>query len=224
MHEARVLAAAVHWKRIVTLSFTAALLTSSAALADTPGVPDVALPSSITLVGHVSGSPDAGGRFEILVRDHALQPIAGSIVVLDFGNVADLHLSTAVVQPGSIVDCPTRTIRSVTDANGRASFTIVGAALVGQPQCLAATCPGKVRVYTDGIYVGEIDVSAFDLDGVGGVSGADLAAWLGDFGSALDPRRSDYDGNGNLGGADLSLWLTRFGSELSQQSGGTYCP
>lgn len=211
---------------VPALALAAVVSATGITRADLPAPGEMTVPAHITLVGHVSGSPDAAGTFEVIVRSFPNTPVPSSMVLVDFSNAPDIRLSSDVAGPGAVVDCPTRTVRAITDVNGRVVFTIVGGSGAGAAQCLpeGSSCTGKVRIYADGMWIGEAPVSAFDLDGTAGVSGGDLSVWLADFATGLHPLRSDYDGSAFVGGGDLSLWLARFGSGGSQQSGGTYCP
>lgn len=181
------------------------------------------IPARIAVVGHQSGQPDAGGHFEVVVRDFG-DPLQNVMVMVDFSRLPDIRMSGDVLVPGAGLFCSEQRIAAITNAAGIARFSIVGAG-IGPPQCFGSSgCSGRVQIYADGVLLGEPRVSAFDLDGASGVGGADLSLWLQDFGSSLDPLRSDYDGNGGVDGADLSLWLARFGAGGSPQSAGVYCP
>lgn len=203
------------------------ILGSSASIvsADSPIPNPSTVPAHITLVGHRSGTPDAGGVFSVIVRGFDNLPVPGSRVMVDFTSVPDVRLSGDVASPGATVVCLTGTVEGWTDATGTVSFTIVGAAAPGAAQCFetGSPCDGRARVYADGVWIGAPRVSAFDLDGASGVGGGDLSLWLADFGASTNPLRSDHDGDGLVGGADLSLWLARFGSGDSDQSGALYC-
>ena len=72
--------------------------------------------------------------------------------------------------------------------------------------------------------IGSPSISAFDLDGGGGVGANDLSIWLTDFGSGNAYGRSDYDCSGDVGANDLSSWLTVFGSAGSAESCAGVCP
>ena len=201
-----------------------ALVLSLGAHAALAGVPDPkvcsTIPGHINLVGASPSGIDPRGEFEIVIKDPACSRLPGSIVVVEFLPAGDLRLAAGPVDPGAIVDCPTRTIRRVTDTNGIARFQIVGGSTSGAPSGFAP----NVRIFADGYYLGTIKAGLFDLDGSGGVGGADLAMWIDDFGSSSNPNRSDYDGSDFVGGADLAMWLDVFGASGSTQSGTGYCP
>ena len=67
-------------------------------------------------------------------------------------------------------------------------------------------------------------VSAYDLDGSGGVGANDPSAWLGDFGDGRPFGRSDYDCSQSIGANDLSLWLAAFASGTMGESCVSHCP
>jgi hypothetical protein len=74
------------------------------------------------------------------------------------------------------------------------------------------------------LLLGTVRVSAFDYNGTGGVSLADLGAWTADLFSGSNPQRADYDGNGVVTIADLSIWSSAFFGGNEPQSAGTLCP
>jgi len=53
-------------------------------------------------------------------------------------------------------------------------------------------------------------VTAFDLDGDGGLNASDLSRWLGEFASGVPYLRGDYSGDSTLDARDLSVLLTVF--------------
>ena len=212
--------------RLIVAAFAAIALPASVAGADVPSAANCSAPSLVRVVGHVGGVPDASGTFQVTVRGIAGNPIPGSTVVVSFQDAPDIRLSTAFSGPSHIVDCETNTVRGVSNGEGLISFTIVGAARPGPPQCLAdgSPCTGRMSIYADGVLISNGPATAFDLDGNGGVGGPDLSIWLQDFGTGQHPVRADYDGSGQVGGPDLSLWLSSFGSGASSQSGSGLCP
>jgi hypothetical protein len=208
--------------RDVALAALATVIAASAHAGE-PWLGQITAPTHLALVGHRAGIPDAHGTIEILYKDISGNPIEGALVRLSFNNVTDLQLCGDVVAPGAIVDCPSRSVRTTTNINGKALFTIVGRATGAEPECLGTAPFCQARLYVDGFYIRDLRVAAFDLNGVDGVGAADLAIWLRDFGSSLEPVRSDYNGDGFVGVADLALWLQLFGDEGSREGGTTYC-
>ena len=188
------------------------------------GVPSPAnstAPSLITLMGRSAGVVSPLGAFDVVVRDLANNPVGGARVIVDLGLCADLHLCADPQEPGTTVDCVNRRASRLTDATGRAHFTLLG----GSIGMSTAWLPHHMgRIFWEGQLIAAPTVAAYDLDGANGVGANDLSVWLDDFGSALDIGRSDYDGSGVVGVNDLSLWLTVFGSATSLESCASTCP
>lgn len=206
---------------VLVLSFVA----TTDARACVPSIANSETPALILLVGHAAGTPDPLGEFVVVVRDCANYPVANATVLIDFSQDPDARLASGVGTPGMTVDCVNRVVRQTTDANGRATFRIVGAASGLVPSCYeAGACAGRVDLYADGVRLRQPRVASFDFDGSGGVAGADLALWLDDFAGGLNPARADYDGDGAVGGADLAAWLEAYGAGGSGQSGPIPCP
>lgn len=202
------------------LGALAAAVAAPDALAKLPSPANSTVPAHINLVGASATGIDPCGEYDVVVRDLANDLQAGTIVVLDFSRATDVRLATDPVEPGAFRDCPTRTIRAYTDMSGVARFRVVGASTGAAPSTFAP----EVDVYADGVFLGTIRASTFDLDGQNGVGGADNSIWLGDFGAGGNAARSDYDGDGVVGGADLAIWLGAFGGSASLESGAGYCP
>jgi hypothetical protein len=203
-------------RRIVMFAVTLAVLASSAqsARADLPPVSNSTIPSFIHLVGaDPSGRPDAAGAFTVVVRDLANNPVVGSQVVVSFNDATDVALCGV---QGAGVTLSSYGAGGVTGTNGAVTMTLLGHGIPG-----AAPSPlHAVKIYADGVLLGFVPCSAFDLNGAGGVSGADLSLWLADFFSGANAARGDYDGNGHVGASDLSVWLGSFTRGTSTQS----CP
>lgn len=196
---------------IVVTLVTLWMLTTPAlpALANTPGTNNSTFPEVLNAIGsNGGGTADPLGAYEVVVRDLANNPIANSYVTLDFTSCSDLRLCSDALDPDAIVSCANRTVSKVTDANGRATFRILGYSPV------APTTPGptstSLRVYADGVLLGFARVAIYDLTGGAGTAPSDLAAWLDEFFYGAAVSRADYDGNGILGPSDLSKWLGLF--------------
>ncbi len=181
-------------------------------------------PTSVSLVGMQSGVADsADGAFEVVVRDIANNPLAGSQVVLDLSGAPDLRLCA---DQGGNVSCTARSVSRLTDGRGVVRFALTGSGRDGVP----ASGRGTVLLSADGMVFssmagdGGLIVSAYDLDGSGGVGGNDLSLWIGDFASTTYAQRGDYNGDGHVGGDDLSLLLEVWGAGRSNQSCATVCP
>jgi hypothetical protein len=207
--------------RKATLLTAAGLLAASAAMAGVPSPTNSTTPLCITLVGSLAGVPDAAGQFNIVVRDLANNPLNGASVVIDLSNCLDIAICDNQLDAAATVNCGAKTTRKFTNALGQVSFIVLGGSNGGGN---ASSLLGAGRIYANGTQIQAPTVSAFDLDGAGGVGANDLSAWLGDFGSGQPYGRSDYDCSGNIGANDLSLWLGQFGAGTSASSCAVACP
>ena len=208
--------------RKATLLTAAGLLVASAAMAAVPSAANSTTPSCITLVGSLSGVPDAAaGQFTIVVRDLANNPLNGASVVIDLSNCLDLSICSDQLDANALVNCGAKTTRKFTNALGQVTFTVLGGSNGGGN---ASTLLGGGRIFANGTLIQSPTVSAFDLDGAGGVGANDLSAWFGDFGTGNNYGRSDYDCSGSIGANDLSLWFGEFGTGASASSCAVACP
>ena len=172
--------------------------------------------------GATATTPAAGfGQFTVIVRDLANNPCAGAVIVIDLSGTLDLHFCADQMDPAATVDCARQRVSKVTGADGSAQFTLLGGSNGGGN---ASTLLNGGKIFADGTQIQSPTVSAYDLDGSGGVGANDLSAWLGDFGSGNPYGRSDYDCSGNIGANDLSLWLNAFASGAMATSCGASCP
>ena len=179
-------------------------------------------PECISLVGSTGSAPAAAtGQFEVVIRDLANNPIAGATVVIDLSGALDLEFCADQMDPAATVDCAHKTVSKVTAADGSVSFTLLGGSNGGGN---ASTLLRGGRMYANGTLIQTPTVSAYDLDGSGGVGANDLSAWLGDFGSGNPYGRCDYDCSGGVGANDLSLWLNAFASGRMTASCASSCP
>ena len=211
--------------RKATLLTAAGLLAASAAMAGVPSPANSTTPLCISLVGSLSGAPDAAGSFNIVVRDLANNPLNGASVVIDLSGCGDLSICSDQLDANALVNCGAKTTRKFTDGPGptlgQVTFIVLGGSNGGGN---ASTLLGGGRIYANGTLIQSPTVSAFDLDDAGGVGANDLSAWLGDFGSGSAFGRSDYDCSGSIGANDLSLWLGSFGAGTSASSCAVSCP
>ena len=207
--------------RKATLLTAAGLLAASAAMAGVPSPANSTTPLCISLVGSLAGAPDAAGSFNIVVRDLANNPLNGASVVIDLSGCGDLSICDDQLDANALVNCGAKTTRKFTNALGQVSFIVLGGSNGGGN---ATSLLGAGRIYANGTQIQAPTVSAFDLDGAGGVGANDLSAWLTDFGSGSNFGRSDYDCSNNIGANDLSLWLTEFGNGTSASSCAIACP
>jgi len=205
-----------------TLLLVIGAVIPSIALASPPVGPNSTFPACISLVGSTQGvAATAIGQFHVVVRDIANNPISGVVVTIDLSQCTDIHLCGDQLDPGLTMNCGFRQASRVTDASGSAPFTLLGGSN-GAGNATGYALSGRVLV--GGTLLGNMTVSAYDLDGSGGVGANDLSAWLGDFGSGLPYGRSDYDCSGGIGANDLSLWLDAWGSSTMSESCTYNCP
>jgi hypothetical protein len=78
-------------------------------------------------------------------------------------------------------------------------------------------------VYADGVILGSLSVSVYDLDGTGGVNALDLSIALDDMHSGQYRARSDFDSNGVIDARDLSRLYGVILSRGSTASGAANC-
>lgn len=208
-----------------SLACAVLLLLALPAAADTAKLPSMwnsTIPCGLSLVGCTGAAADPAGRFTLVIRDLANNPIAYSLIVVDFSECCDdIRLSDLQLCPGVSLDAATRTVRAFTGNDGSVTFCIMGAA--------RGMAPGSGRgakIYADGVLLTPdypdvphlpLSVSAFDLDGAAGggamgVGPSDLAVLLGDVFTGYRAR-SDFDAadagcTAALTPADLSRWLT----------------
>jgi hypothetical protein len=188
--------------------------------ATTPSPGNSIAPACITLVGSDGTHASALGTFTVIHRDLANNPIAGAQIVVDLSNVPDLLLCGQQVAPGVFMDCPNGRAMAITDANGVATFTLLGGSIGGT----GITLQNGGRIHADGVLIKTPSVSAYDLDGQGGVGANDISLWLSDFATGQPFGRSDYDCSGSVGANDISFMLTAFGSSTQTISCASSCP
>jgi hypothetical protein len=208
-------------RRLVTLAIAVLACTLSPALANAlPPFWNSTVPPCISLVGSNGAVASAKGTFDVVVRDLANNPMPGIHVTVNLSQAPDLHLCAQQLAPGVVMDCPNNSATVITDAAGRARFTLLGG---GNP-AVPFSGLNNGRVFADGVLIASPTVSAFDLDGVSGVGANDFSLWFGDFVAGGAPGRSDFDCSGSVGANDLSLWLNEFGSGASTASCAAACP
>ncbi len=179
------------------------------------------MPGHLFVTGRFLSQPDTtNGAFTVVVRNWYNDPVPNSLVVLDFSTALEVRLASSSLVAGTTVNCSHRTVRRVTDSQGIATFTILGAGL--GPSTFPSVPTASVSA--DGVAFGTVRVSVLDLDGANGVGANDLAIWLDDFGAANPSLRGDHDGSGDLGANDLSIWLTAAGTGTSAHSATPACP
>lgn len=207
--------------RKATLLTVAGLVAASASFAGVPSPANSSVPACVPLVGSSLGVVDPAGLITITVRDLANNPLSGASVVIDASGASDIAICADQLDAAALVNCAAKTTRKFTDALGQVTFTVLGGSN-GAGNASSLTNAGKI--YANGVLLGSPTLTAYDLDGAGGVGANDLSAWLADFGTLNPYGRSDYDCSGAVGANDLSVWLSLFGNLASGESCVTACP
>ncbi len=212
----------MYWPRCCTLVITVVLVCFAAVAvparspAGVCSAPNCTVPLGIRLVGTTAGVADPAGTFSVTVRDYGNNLIPNDEVIVDLSScLSHVQLGTTQPYPGTFVDCPSHTVRALTNASGVARFDIVGR---GIPNFAAFSSRATIRELY-GCVLGQVPVVVFDLDGFGGVGANDLAVWTGYFLGSVHPLVADYDLNGALGANDLAVW-----SGVFLQAGSTVSP
>ena len=187
-----------------------------------PWPPYCTLPARVTLVGLCADGPDAAlGEFVVLVRDNRNQGLANSAVFCELPEDSDFRFAASQPDPLVIVQCGDRGLYKFTDAAGAVRITLLGG---GRSPLGPPAAADRMTVYADGVPLGSVPVTCYDLDGRQGVDGADLSCWAHDFHAGTHPDRSDFDGDGRVTLADLSRWAAVYFAGTSAQSPPEYCP
>lgn len=198
-----------------------ASLVAAPAAAQVPSPANSTAPGAIQLVGRTAGIADTSGRFLVVYRDLANNPIVGAPVVVDFAAAPDFDLCAEGGLPGNVVNLASRTVTAITDAQGRAFFVIVG-----HSHGAAQSLRGTVKLFADGVLLTNTTTGAgficasSDLDGQAGCGANDISMLLNDIGTGQPWQRSDFDGTGTLGANDIAVLLARIGGADSVES----CP
>ena len=210
--------------RKATLLSVCGLLVAGAAFAAVPSPNNSSVPNLIHLVGVNSAQTvvDPVGNYTVVVRDLANNPVQNSSVVVDFSlcGTFDTNINTGQIHPGVTVDCPTKTVRGLTDATGTFTFRVRGAA--HNTGATAGNSTPCGRVYADGVLMkattgvggatnlgtNGIIVSTYNQNGAlvpfDGFTPLDFSIFATDFFSPNYYTRSDYNGDGIKSPLDLS--------------------
>jgi len=226
------------------LLFAPALLFSSATAthAQILGPADPAhstVPAFIRVVGSRQGTPDPSGVFTITVRDFLNNPIAGSLVRLEFQpNCTDTRICAAQAN-GVSIDCPNGAVEATTSSlpAGQVTLIIQGSADNHGPmpvQGWPGASSGCIRVFAGGIQIATATAVVYDVNGTSnlpgnpGVNGADYSfvwASIGAVGGGGPYRgRVDYSTDGFVNGADLSFFNIFFLNNASGENCLAHCP
>ena len=194
-------------------------------------------PAFIRLVGHDgNGIVDPAGRFTVVIRDLANNPIANTVVRVEL-NGSDLRMSSTPALPWLHVDCATRSVWGLTDTQGRLEFAILGyahnpfgagtGAAAGGARILEYP-PGVPCCGPGGINLINSTVTAADHDG-DGLDVLDVARFFGDLGTGTYFGRSDHNQGGTVDVVDFAILLMYLGTGRStvgmqDLSGEGVCP
>jgi len=153
-----------------TLLLAMGVLVASAAMAGVPNAANSPLPAAtagIFITGNAAGTDPQSTT--ITVRDAANNTVANSVVVINFTNCND-YVQLANNQAG--VNCGARSVSATTNGSGVAVFHISG---VGRDGSTAPTGQFCASVTADGVPLGTMIASAFDVNAAGGVNSGDLS-------------------------------------------------
>lgn len=208
--------------RRASLLCAVGLLAASAAMAGVPNSAQSTQPLGISLVGTAAGvaDPAAQGAATYTIRDAALNPVANSVVTMNFTACTDVRLCSLSQPAGMTVNCAAKTVSGTTNASGVVTFRIVGGGLTSGA---AVTAP-CITVTADGVPMTTIRASAFDVNGGTGVTGADVTLTKFDANNAPTRTRTDFNKSGGVTGADVTLVKFIANAGGSTASCGTYCP
>lgn len=224
----------------------AGILVASAALANVPDPAHSTFSSNyIAVEGSTSGQPDncsdgRCGNWTVTVKDFANNVIAGSTVVIDFSGCPDIQVSCDQLNGVTgQTDLAGKKVSGTTNASGQFVFKVQGASNATAPgaNTAAGTNAGVpcAQVYADGVALGSLIVSAYDVNGLGSPSGAVNAADVSLVsaeaikiaGGGTARARDDYNFTNSVNSGDVSI----SSSMAIQQAGGTgskvtspYCP
>lgn len=181
------------------------------------------MPTAISLVGSSTSGADPAGSFSVVARDLAGNPHNSVDIEIDFSQCPDFVLCTDQLDPAMTLDCAAHAVHKSTGFTntGSVTFSILGGS---RSAALPSTEVAHARIFGDGVLLGRPVVSAFDLDGAGGVGIDDLSVWLSDFGTTREIGRSDFDHDGHVSINDLSVWISVFGAGRSADGCATACP
>jgi hypothetical protein len=196
------------------------MLVAAVAMAGVPSAVTSTSPAFIRVVGSAGVVPDSiAGKFTVIVRDVATNPINASSVVVDFSGCIDIKIASNQLNANYTTNCANKTVAAYTNTAGTVAFTLIGNSWTAGTYT-ALSC---AKIYADGVLLSSPTVAAFDLDGASGVTTADLSVWLADNGTHIYRGRSDYDANSLVNTADLSVWLAENGTHRSSVTNAT-CP
>ncbi|HEY2954450.1 MAG TPA: hypothetical protein VGK89_04295 [Candidatus Eisenbacteria bacterium] len=156
---------------------------------------------------------DPVGQFCVTVRDFNNVPIENSSVILDFTD-CDVQLCNNPTLDGSVVDCPSATVRKLSDASGVACFKVRGKTKAGLG--CGGAAKNCLKIFADSQLLCTGDAPTFDLvgqpAGQEGLNPSDLSEFLKQLLlCATNPPRANYACNNQVvDPSDLSAFLKVF--------------
>jgi hypothetical protein len=156
------------------------------------GVPS---PANSTIPACLATTPGGNIVSTIIVRDIANNPVANSLVVIDYSLCAGFAPCTQDGPgDGYIVDTINKMIRMPSGLNGQAPFSLRA----------GGGCSGNgIRIFADGVLLGSIHAASADQDGDLAVGAADIAAVHAKIGTA--DLSGDIDCNGAVDATDEGI-------------------
>jgi hypothetical protein len=219
----------ITWTPKAALLSALGLVVATAAMAGVPNATNSSLGGThLTLTGYqlsggVATPQPLSGGFEaqsITVRDAANNPVANSVVVLNFtGCTGGVGPKLSTNQPlGMTLNAGAKTISAATNASGVVVFKICGASNNTVPN--GSEPLNCVSVSADGVPLGTFSCATFDENGDGDINGSDTGLFANDrFG--IYRNRSDYNKDNVVTGPDTSLFANaRFGPYGGHPLGG----
>jgi len=216
----------VRWTILAGAMYAIMIASTAGAQAPVPSPSQSSIGAHILLEGSAPGAAPFDdctdgrcGNLTVIVRDARHAPIANSTVEINFGGCSDIAIASDQLFGASGQSYPAfKVVRGVTGPDGSFTFRIRGAATAAFTVS-NTTSPGTnvgvtcATVCADGVTLGDLLVSAYDMDGHGSpqhaVNGADVALVASEVmkialgGQARE--RDDYNGLGGVTGADASL-------------------
>ena len=166
-----------------------------------PAAAAVPSPVNSTVPSCLTACPLGDISFDVIVRDLANNPVAGSVVVLDFSSCPGAFICTVPGSPPDpyTVNLAARTLTLATDAAGLAHF----------PLRMGGGCAANtVRVFADGVQLGVRALASPDQDGDGLTSNLltnDATLFFAKMGTS-DPT-ADFDCDGDVDLDDQNIFF-----------------
>jgi hypothetical protein len=182
----------VHMNRLLALcALAAAVSFASSALA---GVPS---PANSTIPACLATTPGGNILSTIIVRDFSSNPVANSLVVIDYSQCAGFApCAQGGIGPGDgyILDPINKTIRMFSGPQGQAPFHL---------RAGGGCSSNGIRIYADGVLLGSVHAASADQNGDLSVDAADIAVVHAKIGTA--DLSGDLDCNGAVNATDEGI-------------------